>query len=74
MDSFIQITVFVQPTLELVPLFTGMRERSFSLYSYSWLNKSDSRFAFVQFCNTGMITDQIGLHALSPITIIYEIP
>ena len=28
MDNFMQITVFVHPSLELVPLFTGMRERS----------------------------------------------
>ena len=28
MDNFIQITIFVQPSLELVPLFRAMRERS----------------------------------------------
>ena len=32
MDIFIQITVFCPPSLELVPLFTGTRERSIVKY------------------------------------------
>ena len=34
MDNFIQITVFCPPSLELVPLFTGIRERSTALKVY----------------------------------------
>ena len=49
MDIFIHLLYFVQPGLDLVPLFVGMRERSD--YNEPFLNNYSQNLSFSKFAS-----------------------